>query len=179
MRTEHSFRGHLLVRTWLLGVAAIVLSACESDTSQTSKTATTEPAKVTVQVPQPEITLGAGQRTELKVNVRVPPDHHGYLDAGDDGLLIPIGFAYQEVTALGIGLTPATGPSGERDEKFKARVLRGDGQFVFSVDGSQASLTKTTTAKVSVRSQICNDKTEVCYPPVTDDVTVTFVPTAN
>lgn len=102
------------------------------------------------------------------IAVSIPPDHHAYLDAGKDGVLIPIAFLWEELVksgALRQAPKAISVPKGVSDEEVGARVLRGQGRFVFGpVD---AALSRKT---LRIRTQMCNDRTRICYPPSTQGV---------
>jgi hypothetical protein len=103
--------------------------------------------------------LPDGQTIEIVASI--PPRHHAYLDAGDEGNLIPIGFDWQDLTPEPVALSM---PTGERDEDVKARVLRGDGRFQFQHS------TVSPGVQVRVRSQICDEDRGVCYRPTWNEV---------
>ena len=98
----------------------------------------------------------------FSILVQVPPNHHGYLDNGDDGFLIPFTFSFPTLEEAGVGIEEVSRPAGVRDEKFRAQVLRGRAEFRFRLVPAPA-ITSETSA--SLRYQICNDRTSVCYPP--------------
>ncbi len=98
----------------------------------------------------------------FSILVEVPPNHHGYLDNGDSGFLIPFTFSFPTLEEAGVGIEEVSRPAGVRDEKFRAQVLRGRAEFRFRLLPAPA-ITSETSA--SLRYQICNDHTAVCYPP--------------
>ncbi len=106
----------------------------------------------------------ASGATIARITVEVPDDHHGYLDAGDEGLLIPIAFTFDET---GIAVKEIARPQGTRDDQAHATVLRGRGEFVFRLD-AEGDVNPSPNAKL--RYQICNDVTNICYPPRTIQV---------
>ncbi len=114
-------------------------------------------------------TDSSGART-MRLAVQVPPDHHGYLDKGDEGLLIPLTFHFKPLEAKGIQVSEVDRPLGTRDNKSHATVLRGDGEFLFHLTPPAGGFPTTGNFPVSVRYQICNDVTNICYPPRTIDV---------
>lgn len=107
---------------------------------------------------------GAPGATMTRITVEVPADHHGYLDAGDEGLLIPISFAFND---SGLIAREIARPKGTRDEQAHATVLRGQGEFIFQLEAA-GSVNPSPNAKL--RYQICNDVTNICYPPRTVQV---------
>lgn len=90
-------------------------------------------------------------KDSILVELLIPEAHHAYLDAGKEGNLIPVSFRWE-------GGSPALSlaPMGEFDEKVHAKVLRRQGQWKFE---------KGTATAVTVRSQICDEKIGLCYPP--------------
>src|SRR4030095_12370870 len=65
----------------------------------------------------------------LRLVVRLPANHHGYLDTGDEGLFIPLTFAFPNLEEQGAQVVMLSHPVGERDEIVPATVLRGSGEF--------------------------------------------------
>lgn len=98
----------------------------------------------------------------FSIMVQVPPNHHGYLDNGDDGFLIPFTFSFPTLEEAGVRIEEVSRPAGVRDEKFRAQVLRGRAEFRFRLVPA-AAITSETSA--SLRYQICNDLTSLCYRP--------------
>ena len=95
----------------------------------------------------------------------VPANHHAYLDKGDTGRLLEVEFGWDDLVTRARLKAPPTvesKPIGERDDDVGARVLRGVGVWTFRVDPSDAAL---AGASVSVRTQICDEKIGLCYPP--------------
>src|SRR5215471_21815519 len=72
----------------------------------------------------------------LRLAVRLPANHHGYLDTGDEGLFIPLTFAFPSLDEQGAQVVMLSHPTGERDEMVHATVLRGSGEFIFHVQTS-------------------------------------------
>ncbi|MEE8297194.1 MAG: hypothetical protein V3R26_05115, partial [Hyphomicrobium sp.] len=54
---------------------------------------------------------------------------------------------------------------GKRDEKFRATVLRGKGTFIFELEAIRDALPRDSVLPATLRYQICNDVTEICYLP--------------
>ena len=103
--------------------------------------------------------------TTFRVEVVVPPDHHGYLDKGDEGLFIPLAFDFDSLRQRGFNVTEVSRPSGQRDELVHAMVLRDSGVFEFRVETSVETGGPEGTFNGILRHQICNDVTNICYPP--------------
>ena len=108
----------------------------------------------------------------FRIAVRIPPDHHGYLDRGDEGLLIPFTFTFTPFEQHGIRVILLSPPPGKRDDKVHATVLRGGGKFTFRLEAQQATFPIDRVLSAMLRYQICNDVTNVCYAPRTLDIPV-------
>jgi hypothetical protein len=100
----------------------------------------------------------------FRVSFEVPSGHHGYLDKGDSGFLIPFTFSFPALEERGAKVTVASSPRGARDDKARATVLRGAGEFAFRLEAG-ARVPAGAELPVSLRYQICNDVTNVCYSP--------------
>lgn len=99
-----------------------------------------------------------------RITVEIPADHHGYLDSGDEGLLIPLAFSFDSPT---VEAQEISRPQGTRDEQAHATVLRGQGEFAFQL-AFTGTIPEASHAKL--RYQICNDVTNICYPSRTVQV---------
>lgn len=100
----------------------------------------------------------------FRIAVQIPPGHHGYVDKGDDGFYIPFSFTFPALTEAGGESTVLSRPNGVRDEKVKALVLRGRGEFEFGLRPVEA-LDGLDEIEASLRYQVCNDRSGICYPP--------------
>lgn len=107
---------------------------------------------------------GAGSAT-LRIRVRIPARHHGYLGRGDEGFLIPFTFTFPALEERGVKVSLLSGPRGTRDNKVRATVLREGGEFVFRLDGAGGRLPAGKVVAAFLEYQICDDATQVCYPP--------------
>lgn len=105
-----------------------------------------------------------GDAVTFRISVTVPPEHHGYVDKGDDGFYIPFAFTFPALEAAGAESTLLERPQGVRDDKVKAFVLRGRGEFEFALRPPEA-LRTIDELDASLRYQVCNDRTGICYPP--------------
>ncbi len=101
----------------------------------------------------------------LRIAVLIPQNHHGYLDTGDEGLFIPLTFAFPSLEEQGAHVVMQAHPVGERDELVHATVLRGSGEFTFRIEAAQAISLPVDSLPLTFRYQICNDVTKLCYPP--------------
>lgn len=98
----------------------------------------------------------------FRISVEVPREHHGYLDTGDDGFFIPISFSFPDLEGTEVRVEMTSAPFGTRDDRVRAQVLRGRGEFGFHLVPGPRSATE---AAASLRYQICSDVTQRCYPP--------------
>jgi len=101
----------------------------------------------------------------LRLAVQLPANHHGYLDTGDEGLFIPLTFAFPSLEEHGAQVVMLSHPVGERDEMVHAIVLRGSGEFTFRVKTTRTASPSVGMLPLTLRYQICNDVTKICYPP--------------
>ncbi len=106
----------------------------------------------------------------FRLAVEVPAGHHGYIDKGDDGFLIPFSFSFPGLEETDVVVEMTSAPPGVRDDKVRAQVLRGSGDFTFRlVPAPQPAVGATAR----LRYQICNDVTGICYPPMVLSTLVT------
>ncbi len=151
------FLQSLITCLLLIGIASSVHA-------QLQTTSPLAPPEVRAWSATRDVEQDASGATMTRITVEVPADHHGYLDAGDEGLLIPISFAFD---GQGLVAQEIARPQGTRDEQAHAAVLRGQGEFVFRID---AAGTASPSPHAKLRYQICNDVTNICYPPRTIQV---------
>ena len=129
-----------------------------------------------------KLTLGGVRSEKFHIAVQIPPNHHAYLDKGDDGLLIPLTFTFTLLEQRGTRVVMRARPRGKRDEKFQATVLRGKGTFGFELQATQDTLPRDSVLTATLLYvlpatllyQICNDVTEICYPPEEIEVPLHF-----
>jgi Disulphide bond corrector protein DsbC len=69
----------------------------------------------------------------------------------------------------------ASRPAGERDGDVRATVFRGRGGFAFRLETDGAAFSGERAAPATLRYQICNDLTNVCYPPQTTEIPLKVV----
>ena len=112
-----------------------------------------------------EVVAGSLERStgelSFRIAVEVPAGHHGYIDKGDDGFLIPFSFSFPDLEETGV-VEMTSAPPGVRDNKVRAQVLRGRGDFAFRLVPAPPPAADATAG---LRYQICNDLTGICYPP--------------
>jgi thiol:disulfide interchange protein DsbD len=116
-------------------------------------------------------TLNAKSPAKFEIDFTVPPQHHAYLDKGEEQMYIPISFdANNALAGFGLQIDNLKKPAGVYDEEVKATVLRDKGEFDLTLSGS-ANL---ATVPLSVKYQICNDVTHQCFRPQTVSVNLEF-----
>ena len=142
----------------LFPILAILVSAALScgDAADDAKARATSPL-----VPAAEFSGRTLDDGRIQITAIIPDRHHAYLDSGDEGNLIPIFFQWD-----GPAPEKVTAPPGERDEDVKARVLRGQGVFVFEPGAAG------TPEGVKVQSQVCDEDKGICYRPLWQDVSL-------
>ena len=107
---------------------------------------------------------------QFTVGITVPPEHHAYLNAGDENAFIPIAIdARNQLAEFGLQLTDLQKPAGVYDATVKAQVLRGQGTFSFAVDklANQVGQNAKPVIPLAVNYQLCNEVTNVCFRPQT------------
>ena len=105
----------------------------------------------------------SAEELSFRIAVEVPAGHHGYIDKGDDGFLIPFSFSFPGLEETGVVVEITSAPPGVRDDKVRAQVLRGRGDFAFRLVPAPRPAAGATAG---LRYQICNDVTGICYPPM-------------
>ena len=105
---------------------------------------------------------------EFSIRVTVPKDHHAYLGSGDKGLFISLSFDFSGVESAGYKVSLVSSPKGMHDKEFDATVLRGGGEFKFTL--SRVKGREFIIPPIKAKSQICNDITKICYLPQTDEI---------
>ena len=121
--------------------------------------------EVQAEVTEDVIVIDPTRTGTFHIAVHIPQYHHGYLDAGDEGLLIPLTFTFPDLEAKKIRIEELSRPVGKRDNTVHATVLRGNGQFTFNLDAGAAPLAADEIFSGNLLYQICNDKTNICYAP--------------
>lgn len=109
----------------------------------------------------------------LRISVEIPRQHHGYLDRGDDGFFIPFTFSFPDIEGTEARVEATAVPPGARDDKVRAQVLRGRGEFAFRLGPASGLGTQATAL---LRYQICDDMTERCYPPARLTIPIVLSP---
>lgn len=169
------FSAHLS-RLSILFCAALLLWSCEPpkdgapapdgerDGDREYRASKTAPPQVALQAK-----LLSDQR--LQVGVAVPKEHHIYLDQGVEGNLLPISFDWRPHIEKRLLLQEprlAAAPPGQKDEKVKATVLRGEGNFLFEAAG----LERLSGKELRVRIQICDEIRGICFRPEWKEVPI-------
>lgn len=113
-----------------------------------------------------------------KLQLEIPPEHHAYLDAGDDKLYLPISIDSNNALATaGLTINNIEKPVGVRDDTVKATVLRDQAEFQLTLINTK--VLSINTVDLAVRYQLCNDVTHVCFRPQTAQVALTLPPVIN
>ncbi len=113
-----------------------------------------------------------GEKGSLSIHLAVPLNSHLYLDSGKDGLFIPISFDFSAFDSAGYDVTPLNKPAGNYDKNLRVNILRGGGDFTFSIaerKGSKGKIPQT----LKVKYQTCDDLTKICYPPLFGEINLT------
>ncbi|MDP2902253.1 MAG: cytochrome c biogenesis protein CcdA [Methylovulum sp.] len=122
--------------------------------------------------------LNATFPAQYAIGLTVPPDHHAYLDAGDENGYIPITFdADGKLAESELVIHQLKKPLGIYDNIVKALVLRDKGAFVLWLAHSphNPQLLKEKIV-LAVKYQLCNDLTHECFRPQTTQVDLTLPP---
>ncbi len=138
-----------------------------------------KPPEVKAELVGGSVTIGRGGSGTFRIVVQVPPRHHGYLDRGDSGWLIPMTFTFAGLEERGAKVSMISGPAGKRGERWRATVLRDKGEFIFRVDAAGVRLPAGAVIPASLRYQICDELTNVCYPPEEIDIPLRFAGAAS
>ena len=154
---------HMLVRFLLLGLISCLLNSSPAAQSLLED-AFPEVPNVVARSYDFSIDEQTGAAT-FRVEVFIPDDHHGYLDRGDEGLFIPLAFSFDSLQQRGFSITEVSRPPGIRDELVHAMVLRGRGVFEFRMEAPDDQAEPEGIINGVLRHQICNDVTNICYPP--------------
>lgn len=111
--------------------------------------------------------LNANFPAQYQIDFSVPPEHHAYLDKGEEQMFIPITFDVNGALAgAGLKIDKLEKPAGVYDEAVKATVLRDTGKFNLTLSGSA----NTATFPLAIKYQLCNDVTHQCFRPQTVSV---------
>ena len=164
---------HMLLRFLILGFISCLLISSSSSQSLLEDAFPDVP-DVLAQARDFAVDEQTGETT-FRVEVFVPADHHGYLDKGDEGLFIPLAFAFASLQERGFGITEVSRPLGTRDDLVHATVLRDSGVFEFRLDSPIDQGAPAGTFYGTLRHQICNDVTNICYPPKAIEFPLQFV----
>jgi|GEM_PF-262678 len=112
-----------------------------------------------------------GDNFRLEITVVIPERHHGYLDAGEEGFLIPVTFDFSRLEEAGLSFDLAEKPEGSLDAELKANSFHGEGRFVFQ--GSVSDTAKDgPLPDFKIRFQLCNDETKQCFAPAETNLAI-------
>lgn len=122
------------------------------------------------------VRLGEGAIGTFRILVRLPPSHHGYLNRGDSGFLIPLTFTFTELEKHGVTVSMVSGPSGQRDETVRAVLVRERAEFVFRVQAAKGRVPASgSLTRAWLDYQICDERVNICYPPRRLEIPVRFI----
>lgn len=129
-------------------------------------------ANVLADTPKAQLALSSLTPSEwpaqYRITINVPQDHHAYLNAGDENIYIPVSFDLDaQLPTMGLRIQSLQTPTGNYDDLVKAQVLRGQGEFSFSLIKTGDKPIKQQQQALNVKYQLCNDLTHVCYRPQT------------
>lgn len=129
-------------------------------------------ANVLADTPKAQLALSSLTPSEwpaqYRITINVPQDHHAYLNAGDENIYIPVSFDLDaQLPTMGLRIQSLQTPTGNYDDLVKAQVLRGQGEFSFSLIKTGDKPIKQQQQALDVKYQLCNDLTHVCYRPQT------------
>jgi thioredoxin:protein disulfide reductase len=102
--------------------------------------------------------------TQYQLSLTVPKYHHAYLNEGDEHIYLPVSVDPEsKLASVGLTIAKLEKPAGVYDGEVKALVLRDTGTFTLWL--SQADANAAKAVNLSIRYQMCNEITNVCYRP--------------
>jgi len=102
-----------------------------------------------------------------------PLHHHAYLDKGVENAYIPIAIdPKNELAKQGLVISQFALPQGEFDSEVQAMVLRSQGNTALSLMLEKDYKQVAAQAKLSLRYQLCDEISNVCFRPQTAVVTL-------
>ena len=132
---------------WLLGMNIVSAAIPKADLSIISLNTTEWPA-------------------QYQVSLRLPKDHHAYLDSGDAHSYLPITIDPQaKLAASGLSISQLEKPTGVYDSLVKATVLRGKSDFKLLLTRVNQGHPRQNTTTLELQYQLCNELTHVCFRP--------------
>ena len=112
---------------------------------------------------------------QYRLTLKVPKDHHAYLDAGDENAYLPVAIdPNAKLAASGLVIQKLQAPQGVRDSLVKANVLRDQGDFTLELAQIGSKPASVNSASLELRYQLCNELTNVCFRPQTTQVDLTL-----
>src|SRR5215475_12804457 len=153
------------LRVCLLLWFSLSIGALQAVAQTSANTPSPTLPEVNVWLVGQERQLGNTEAYILRLAVQLPANHHGYLDTGDEGLFIPLTFAFPSLEEQGAQVVMLSHLVRLRDEMVHATVLRGSGEFTFRVKTTRMPSSSVGALPLTFRYQICNDVTKLCYPP--------------
>ncbi|MCF7971982.1 MAG: thioredoxin family protein [Methylococcaceae bacterium] len=110
---------------------------------------------------------------QYQISLTPPLQHHAYLDKGVENAYIPIVIdPKNELVNQGLVMSQFALPQGEFDSEVQATVLRGQGNIALSLMPGNNYKQVATTANLSLRYQLCDEISNVCFRPQTVEITL-------
>lgn len=110
---------------------------------------------------------------QYQISLTPPLHHHAYLDKGVENAYIPVVIDYKnELFKQGLVINQITLPKGEFDSEVQATVLRGQGNITLSLVPEKGYKQVADTAKFSLRYQLCDEISNVCFRPQTANIVI-------
>ncbi|MDO9105592.1 MAG: cytochrome c biogenesis protein CcdA [Methylovulum sp.] len=124
--------------------------------------------------------LNAGQwPAQYRISLKIPQDHHAYLNTGANNSYIPVTFdAGTQLAGAGLAIERLQKPAGTYDDLVKAQVLREQGEFTLELAQAGKQPLTDQPFPLTVKYQLCNDLTHVCFRPQTAQVDLPLPPPA-
>jgi len=116
----------------------------------------------------PYLSPAEDAKGEFAIKVTIPKNHHAYLSSGETGAFIPLSFDFSGVKSAGYKILPLSNPEGKYDNEVNAMVLRGAGEFKFSIRRIEGR--EFIIPPIKAKSQICNDLTKICFLPNVEEI---------
>ena len=110
---------------------------------------------------------------QYQITLTPPAHHHAYLDKGVENAYIPVTLDRKnKLEKQGLSVSAFTFPAGEFDDLVKATVLKGKGEFLFSIVPLNATVQISEPIEIALRYQLCDEVTHVCFRPKTEKLAI-------
>ncbi|NOT84831.1 MAG: DUF255 domain-containing protein [Methylococcaceae bacterium] len=114
---------------------------------------------------------------QYQISLTVPKGHHAYLNEGDEHIYLPVLFDPEATLAMaGLTIAKLHKPAGVYDSLVKATVLRDTGSFTLWLE--QTAVNPAKTFDLTIRYQLCNEITNVCYRAQFSNIALPLPPPA-